>query len=86
MAQSSSGGASTGSLFGYWLLGGSALIFLGVIAYTVRNALVVLHDHGKSFEFSFPMFGGMAKNSKTVTIVILIIVLSGIIWAVNYGG
>ncbi len=85
MAQSASI-ASTGTIFGYWLLGGCALIFAGVIAYTVRNALVVLHDHGKTFEFNFPMFGGMAKNSKTVTIVILIIVLFGVIWAVNYGG
>ena len=85
-AQATSGITSVDTLLSYWVLGGLAVVFIGIVLYVVRTALIVLHENGKTLEFSFPMIRNMAENGKTVTIVILIIVLCGVVWALNYGG
>lgn len=84
MAQSTYG--SMDSLLNNWVLGSLAVIFLVAVIYVLRTALVVLHEHGKTVEFSFPMFRNMADNNKTVSAIIFIIVVCGILWAVSYGG
>ena len=86
IAQNTSGSMDMNSLLNNWLLGGLAVVFFGMVIYVLRTALAVLHDNGKTVEFSFPIFKNMAENNKTVTTIILIIVVCGILWAVSYGG
>ena len=68
----------------YWLLGGLALVLSIITIYVFRVALVVLQENGATVKF--PMIRNMARNSKTVSIIMLIIVLTGIIWAVKFNG
>lgn len=79
------GSADMNSILNNWLLGGLALVFFGIVIYVLRTAMVVLQENGKTVEFSFPLFRNMADNNKTVTTIILIIVVCGVLWAVNYG-
>jgi len=78
--------ASGNHTLSYWLLASLAMIFFGCSIYVLRTALKILHENGATVEYNFPMFKSMAQNSKTVSIIILLIVLTGIIWAVKFGG
>lgn len=84
MAQDISGSTDINTLLNNWVLGGLGVIFLGIVIYVLRTAMVVLHEHGKTVEFSFPIFRSMTQNNKTVTTILLIILVCGILWAVNY--
>ncbi len=83
-AQNDSGAADVRSTLNNWLLGGLLVLFTFATIYILRSALMVLDEHGKSVQFSFPMFRRMSQNSKTVAIVILVLAICGIIWAINF--
>lgn len=66
----------------YGLLGGSALVLSIITIYVFRVAFVVLQENGATVKF--PMIKNMARNNKTVSIIMLLIVLTGIIWAIQF--
>lgn len=68
-----------------WILGGLGVVFIGILILIVNNALSVLHENGRTIEFSFPIAKEMARNSKTVGTIILILILTGIVFAIKYG-
>lgn len=78
--------SSANELINFWVISGMATVFIVLFTYVIYKAISVLHENGRVVEYSFPIFKSMAGNSKTVAAIIIIIMLCGIVWAVNYGG
>jgi hypothetical protein len=79
--------AASNSLAGWFLptvIGLMGILILWVLT-VIRKALVVLKENGQSVNlFSFRVFRAMSYNSGLVTAMVVLIVLVGIYYAVNY--
>ncbi len=66
-----------------FLLIGFSIIFFGFAIYIFRTALNVLHENGRTIQFSFPIFKTMAKNNKMVAFFVALIIILGVIFALK---
>lgn len=85
IAQGTTGTASNYNMLHY-VLAGIILVLLIATIYMIQKAIRILDQYGHTvFEFNFPIFLIMAKNDKTVAVVMALIVLLGIYFVVTYG-
>lgn len=71
-------------ILNYSVGGGLVVIFLFLLFLGIRKAILVMNENGKSVQFTFPIFRGMAQNTKTVAILFFIVILSAIFWALAF--
>ncbi len=77
---------TSGDSLTYWILISMIVVLLGITIYILKNALSVLHENGKSLTFAFPVFNRMAHNGRTVSILLFILAVVGVIWAITFKG
>lgn len=85
-AQNTASATPINDLLMYWFFGGVAIVFFGLVVYVFGTAVSALHENGRTVELNFPIIRKMAQNEKTVGIIILLVVLTGIIWAIKFVG
>ena len=81
------GGAEVISLddrLNYLVLWSSVALFGFLVLRAFYVANVALRQNGGELKFRFPMIRQMAGSSRSVGIIMVLIVLSAIIWAVCY--
>lgn len=85
IAQEKIGTTSNYNMLNYVLVGTILVLFIATI-YIIQKAARILDEYGHSlFEFNFPIFLIMAKNDKTVAVLMALLVLLGIYFVVTYG-
>lgn len=67
-----------------WSLLVLTIILIGWVIYALSKAFAALNEEGRTVNYSFPIFKDFTKNSKAVTIFIALVVLLGLIIAINY--
>ncbi|MCO5236374.1 MAG: hypothetical protein M9933_08915 [Chitinophagaceae bacterium] len=63
---------------------GLLILLLFMTGYVIYMAIKALRERGQTLRFDLPIFRSMTRNKNTVSVLLFLIVVAGIIWTIKY--